>query len=290
MPVESLPSATQQESRNQIHHPPRFLAKDSLEVDDCCPHFLAQDLNNEACALIERKNNIPQAIRILEKALELSKWNLCDEDRMETTPASMCQESRLDAVIFHEDDDDSRNNIHTQAGIKRRFRQETTEDQEVERYIHRKLFRVNKVCIQERYYMGMTLVVMILWNLAIAHQLLAVSTPTTDVDSVQYRTMLLDRALKLYELCILAHNSCECSDGAGLRLKMLVMNNLGEIHWTAGSPTKHRMCVDYLLRGMMFMVDGGHAWLRPEETDGIYRNIQATPGTELQRKVHAGAA
>mmetsp|Transcript_5735 Transcript_5735/g.14329 ORF Transcript_5735/g.14329 Transcript_5735/m.14329 type:complete len:300 (-) Transcript_5735:127-1026(-) len=299
MSVRSHPTATRQEPRaHQALYSPRFLAVDPLAEDnDLLQHYLAQDLNNEACALIDGDENLPQAIQILEKALQLSDRDPTKggrteaQQRRQQQPSSSHEDATtLDAVLGE---------AMNRSERCRREEPPTFDDREVERYVHRELLFVNEACIRERRYMGTTLTAVILFNLAIAHHLLAMSVPVIydndndDFGSAMRRMELLDRALKLYELCVMVHNhrECRCSDGASLRLKMLVTNNLGEIHATTGSLTRTGMCHEYLLRGLMFMVDGGREWLNPEEIDGMYRNMQSTPSrSELQRNVHAATA
>lgn len=298
---------TQQQMSSQLRqtpaapsHSPLFLAtQDPLRV--AAHHFLAQDLNNEACALIERKKNYAQAIRILKKALQLSQWGQSGEEGMTEIQLGPFEHCSLDAVLFHNDAKHDQSPT-AQSGVKQKIHRQTPtfDDQESERFLHRQPLRVNQICIQGNYYMGLNLTVMILFNLAIAHQLLAMSTPAIFLDA---RIEFLDKALSIYELTNKAHNSCGCSESAGLRLKMLVMNNLGEIHRMSGNPKKYQMCLEYIMRGVMFILHGHHDKLNfligrhvlsSKEIDGIYRNMQEDSSSEMVQvfggQIHAGVA
>lgn len=251
-------------------------------------HFVAQDLNNEACSLISMGESIPQAIRKLSKAMELSNE---DDTDMEMAIWEHCS---LDASIFWKAEDDGFYGKNTRASRLPKNPIASVEH-EGKGFVYRRPLRVCETCIQERHYIGATLTVMILFNLGMAHQLLATSIPPT-WPAFDKRMENMNKSLNLYELCIHAHNNCGCSDAAGLRLKMLVTNNLSQIHKLCGSPKRHRMCLEYLLRGMMFVAhgrDGGVAYdyelLSPEEKDGIYQNIQSTSFL-YGKQIHAGAA
>jgi hypothetical protein len=270
----------------------------SCMVEGChSSHFVAQDLNNEACSLISRVENLPQSIRILTKALELSKWGLPDEDDtdMDIEPPCSWEHCSLDAIIFSKAEDDASDDKNTRASPLPKNPFASAAEREEKRFVYRRPLRVSETCIQESHYMGATLTVMILFNLGIAHQLLATSIPST-WSTFNTRMTSMNKALQIYELCIHAHNDCGCSEAAGLRLKLLVMNNLGEIHKLCGSPTKHRMCLEYLLRGIMFVAHGREGevvydfeLLSPEEIDDIYQNIQSSSFL-FGKNINAGAA
>jgi hypothetical protein len=272
------------------------------------PHFLAQDLNNEASSLLVKGENLPQAIRLLSKALELSKWNLRQHDEQTSIEQSCsCEHCSLDACLVHQIEADAphrnKNSFAASTGrcgaglpyLRNSKQTNPACNNEDEKYVYRRPLTVSDTCIRESHFMGTTLTVMILFNLALAHQLLATSIPST-FDTFKTKINTLNKSLKLYELCIHAHNDCECTDTSSLRLKLLVINNLSEIHRLAGEPTKHRMCVDYLLRAMMFVAHGcggkldfDYEVLEPEEIDGIYRNMQSS-SVSLGNNVQAAAA
>lgn len=259
----------------------------SMEEEPNSPHFLAQDLNNEASALIAKSKKIPYAIKLLTRALELSRCIPDDEDENDSNTESSCECERgsLDACLFQDN--------HYQARKRSRYQKHV--DSDGDSFVFRRPLRVSQTTIQEKHYMGSTLTVMILFNLALAHQLLGMAIPSA-WPTYEDRFQNMDRALKLYELCIHASDGCECSDAASLRLKLLVMNNLSQIHKISGIPKKYRMCLEFLLRAMMFVAHGHEGeWdmdyqiLTPFEIDAIYRNMQSS-SVLMGKEVHAAAA
>ena len=261
------------------------------EQDSYSPHFLAQNLNNEASTLIAKSQNVPHAIKLLTKALELSRWSPDDEDENDSSTEPTCS---LDSCLFQEDED-----TYYQSGKRYRSQRDQQQpkliDNDKDGFVFRLPLRVSQITIQENHYMGSALTVMILFNLALAHQLLGMAIPSA-WPTFQDRFQNMDRALRLYELCIHASDGCNCSDGANLRLKLLVMNNLSQIHKLSGFPKKYRMCLEFLLRAMMFVAHGHEGeWdmdyqiLTPFEIDAIYRNMQSS-SVLMGKEVHAAAA
>ena len=250
------------------------------------PHSQAQALNNEAASLIARKEDLPQAITILTKALLLSQTST-----NENKPSS-CADCSLDACFIYEDEDDTKSN--TRHPLQRQS--STSACHEDRGFVYDRPLRVHQTCIEESHYMGANLIMMILFNLAMAHQLLAISIPQSDGYSAIIKTASMEKSLRLYDICVVhAHNNCGYSGRDGLRLKMVVLNNLGEIHRMSKDTTKHYMCQEYMLRVLMFVAHGNSGGrdtacdLLPSKViDGFYHNIHSSP--ELFGTMHAGAA
>jgi len=281
----------------------------SVEQELYSPHFLAQDLNNEASALLCKERDIPRAIKLLVRALELSRWSPPDEDDSSSDDAPCaCEHCSLDSCLFLEEGDDLNSDYqfynfdgmhaYHRAGKRTRLQrdqQRKNQPDEKDGFVYRRPLRVSSTCMLENHYMGSTLTVMILFNLALAHQLLGMSIPS-NWPQFEDRLQSMDKALKLYELCTHACPACNGSDAAGLRLKLLVMNNISQIHKLMGFPKKHRRCLEYLLRALMFISHGREGgWdhdflvLTPLEMESIYRNIQSS-SVLLGKEVHAAAA
>lgn len=262
------------------------------------PHFLAQDLNNEAAALIARGEDIENAIQLLVRALELSRWS--PENENDAQAPCSCESCSLDASLFHGDED--YNNDYEKPRNKRQRTRSQPEKQNCEStidekkgFVYRRPLRVSQTSIFDRHYMGTTLTVMVLFNLGLAHQLLGMSIPS-EWATFEEKMQNMDKALKLYELCVHACPDCNCSDAAGLRLKLLVMNNLSQIHKLSGYPKKYRMCLEYLMRALMFVSHGREGgWdhdyeiLTAGEIDAIYCNMQSS-SVLIGKQVHAAAA
>ncbi len=260
-----------------------------MEEESNSHHFLAQDLNNEASALIAKSKSIPYAIKLLTRAIELSRLDPEHEDEDEndsnTNTSCDCERCSLDSCLFQDD--------YYRHQRDQQYQKHVVNESDC--IVFRRPLRVSQTIIQEKHYMGSTLTVMILFNLALAHQLLGMAIPSA-WPTYEDRFENMDRALKLYELCIHATDGCNCSDAASLRLKLLVMNNLSQIHKLSGFPKKYRLCLEFLLRAMMFVAHGHEGeWdldyqiLTPFEIDAIYRNMQSS-SVLMGKEVHAAAA
>jgi tetratricopeptide (TPR) repeat protein len=150
-------------------------------------------------------------------------------------------------------------------------------------YVYTNALQVCPESILLGHNMGVTLSLIIIFNLALAHHLMGIHGPTTATNQ-EADTKLLTKALQLYELayqlhvdeaqaaaaavppCTLHHHVQEEEEEyledadsrrmAMLRFTMIVSNNLGEIHRVARNPYKHQLCLQHLLSTIMYMVDG----------------------------------
>lgn len=104
-------------------------------------------------------------------------------------------------------------------------------------YVYREPLMVSLTCIQEEHDMGVTLSLVVLFNLALAYQL---------VDC-------LEKAQKLYELCY--QLQVEQDPQSSLWFTMCLANNLSEIHRRQGNHERMNLCLQHLLSTTMYMVD-----------------------------------
>lgn len=166
-------------------------------------------------------------------------------------------------------------------------------------FVYRCPILVNKQCIEEMHDMGITLSLIIVFNLALAHHLKAIETSSSSSSSSttmnSNNLKALQQALQLYELAYQLHcgyiqqseseseisynsnnnnNNDQYDRSIGsLRFTMIVSNNLGEIHHAAGNTEKHTMCLQHLLSAIMYMVDSNLVVLDSNEMDGFYSNV-----------------
>lgn len=180
-------------------------------------------------------------------------------------------------------------------------------------FVYRRLLLVNNRSIEEDHFMGATLSLIIIFNLALAHHLMSIDI--TNNESLASSTTIgycstnnkklnaLQRALKLYELAYQLHikyieHLSQCNtltttdddddddedDGNGnhtkrititLHLTMIFSNNLGQIHRVAGNTKKHIMCLQHLLNNIMYMGQQSQHVnvLDSKEFDGFFHNI-----------------
>ena len=126
--------------------------------------------------------------------------------------------------------------------------------------------------------MGVTLILIIHFNLALAHHLLYLEADTesgiTDFDKERY----FEKAVQLYELAYRSH-----LDHGNLRLAMLVSNNLGQIHRVAGNQTEHELWLHNLLRVFVCVVEWDlvDTVLDQTEFDGLCHNVSPTMLTSI---------
>mmetsp|Transcript_22910 Transcript_22910/g.48752 ORF Transcript_22910/g.48752 Transcript_22910/m.48752 type:complete len:327 (+) Transcript_22910:105-1085(+) len=287
----------------------------SLEEDHPHPHHLAQLLNNHAAFLMVDENDYKGAINLLSRAIELSKWDDCWDDCDSSTDGNtieyLCEHCTLEASLFNAIE---KNDLHYSNYTATSSQNETF-------YVYHQPLLVSQCSIDEGHWMGDTLSFIILFNLALAHQLEASTIVTINLNgnfaettivktnAATYRTQALEKAVKLYKLSIDLHDDCirqqqcqhgcECNNRCTLRLKLIVLNNLGEVHRLAGNTTKYEMSMEFLLKAMMYashghvggydndssssinsrhagVVYGNQTLLTPEEVDGFFRNIQSS--------------
>merc|ERR1712146_639104 len=61
-----------------------------------------------------------------------------------------------------------------------------------------------------------------------------------------------------------------------LRLSMIVLNNLSEIHRVVGNPSKYRLCMDRLLSSILYVTDRGLVdtlFDDPNDFEGFAKNV-----------------
>jgi len=158
---------------------------------------------------------------------------------------------------------------------------------------------VNQQCIEDRHFMGITLSLIILFNLALAHHLLAIAElekkdNTRTNCSPPNNLKRLHQALRIYEFAYGLYQDYkdqpfknnDDEEGArstdyfhraagNVKLTMIVSNNIGEIHRVVGDPLKHKRSLQHLLSLMMFVIDDKSDLivLDSKEMDGFYHNL-----------------
>merc|ERR1711907_97700 len=126
---------------------------------------------------------------------------------------------------------------------------------------HRPLF-VNRESIEENHFMGVTLVWILLFNLALAHHLMYLEGGGDDNENEKY----FRKAVKLYELAYQSHldytsdddketGDDDDDDYGSLRFAVIVSNNVGQIHRVAGNTSESEECLQHLLRVIMYVVE-----------------------------------
>jgi tetratricopeptide (TPR) repeat protein len=257
----------------------------SLKKESYPPHLLAQRQNNRGVAMLVA-GRYDEAITTLVKALKLSeanaKWEpcnckLCSLDAclsMSQTGPPLVQSKDSPSLI-------NKTNSAIQCAECSADDEATSSDyDEAAGFVYRRPIRVHANSIKEGHNMGVVLSLIIIFNLALAHQLSAIAhhrSSSSSSSSSPDKRRLLQKAVQLYELAYQLHldEHQECDDFErveSLRFTMIISNNLGEIHRIVGSKRKHEMCLRHLLQLMMYVVDSQIGSVDSIELDGFFRN------------------
>ena len=226
--------------------------------------MFVQQLNNSAAMCIEI-GQYDRAIASLAKALRLSELHVDNQ----TKDACLCHDCSLDGCISY-----SENTPYASVPIATNNTANTTS-------IYRRPIRVTSRSILEGHIVGSTLFLIIIFNLAMAHHLRAVTT-TSSEEACQAK---LKNTLKLYELAnswqhrdnceecdsedddelMYVSDSDNCSEQEhqqqqqqsyhSIRFNMIIYNNLSHIHQSLSDNVKHREYLQRLLSTIMQVVD-----------------------------------
>jgi hypothetical protein len=147
-------------------------------------------------------------------------------------------------------------------------------------YIYRQPILVTPQSIHQGHSMGMTLQLILTFNLALVHHLIVSQSKTICGSSLR-------RVLKLYELAYLCQvEEHENDQLVSIRFSMILANNLGEIYRVVGDRSKYVQCLQQLLSTMMFLMACTEDNNGGVEMDGFRRN---TSQLILQAKCAAAA-
>jgi hypothetical protein len=300
----------------------------------------AKMLNNKASFLIAESKYEEGAV-LLKKALKAIEWDLSSTNNIQekTTICKYCGlESFLAITSENEDDsfdsyyhhhhhhhDEEQHHHHQHKKVnkdphhddaKMNYDSKSNSNGSSTRnngFIYRRPFLVHDKCIKEMHSMGNALLLIILFNLALAYHLKITESNTRanfNMDSTSGNSnssgnnnntslIVLRKALQLYgaayQRLLLIHydddddsnnHSHRVNSNGLLRLTMIISNNLGEIHRFIGNAHKRKMCLQHLLSTIMLLVDYNSnynlvndndlvALLNSTEMDGFYYNVSS---------------
>lgn len=282
------------------------LTSNNMKQDATYPlHDQAKILNNRAAYQVTNGNH-QEGINLLTIALKLNDRSRSSEaDHM----LCSCHLSSLQSCRMLEKDNERQHYQHATTDdypySTRQFRKEDSckhpnrsyngnkrqpigtgndDDDDNAGFVYRRLLLVHDDNIYENHYMGSTLSLIILFNLALTHHLLSIDNVTNNIDcdllDIRYKS--LKTALKLYELAhqlhidiiddqqklrLLSnmmvdtnttndnHNNADDNDAVvSLHLTMIITNNLGQIHRVAGNTGRYEMCLQHLLGLIMYNI------------------------------------
>jgi len=218
---------------------------------------LTHRLNDRGAKLLGA-GKYEEAINMLVQALKL--WEQVADD--ETCP---CRHCALEECIIKTLPDSSPLRRHTP--LKSAFCQPVASEEQAcheldseDRFIYKRPIYAPSKFMQKDHFPGITLSLIIILNLAMAHHLSAIQH--------NHCRKRLQKALQLYEL---AHQLQLEEEIYSPRATMIIANNVGEIHRAVHNYNKHSMCLQHLLSTMMYMIDC-RIPVSSIELEGFFRN------------------
>jgi len=167
-------------------------------------------------------------------------------------------------------------------------------------FVYSRPILVNQHSINEGHFMGITLSLIILFNLSLAHHLLTIEELKKEKDDTNKGETGRTRAqqsLQLYQLAYQLHqdyiqyqqpytattnNSSSENENnehnrsvSSLKFTMIISNNIGEIHHIVGNHILYKKCLHHLLSLIMYLVDNNVDVLDLSEMDGFYHNVSS---------------
>jgi tetratricopeptide (TPR) repeat protein len=215
------------------------------------PSLMAQLLNDEAALLIQQ-GNCEQAITHLIKALRLY------EEVADSYEACTCHHCRLESCIarskrtpMQEDSlcglcHDELEDIHGMPNLGG--------------YIYSQPIFCAPTFSHEGHHPGVTLMMIIIFNLALAHHLVSILPSqhsrffpfSSSKSDLQARQKCLSKALQLYELFYQLQMERQIFSTQAM---LAVANNVGEIHRFVGNQDKYELCLQHLMSCIMLVVE-----------------------------------
>jgi hypothetical protein len=235
--------------------------------EDHCPRdLLAKRLNNQAASCIET-GRYDRAVSNLVKALSLVTHQIGNTIATTTCTCKHC--CLEECISFSQDKYPARRSRRQKTrGALSSTCEEDSDDEE--RFIYRQPIRITPQSMMQEeeghHYMGVTLPLILSFNLALAHHLNALDSSSISLMNV------LQGILKLYEIAYILHDEekkqeqergnnqqqAGSSSSSSIGFHMILANNLGEIHRMAGNHLKHATCLQLLLSATMYIVDCGN--------------------------------
>jgi hypothetical protein len=140
----------------------------------------------------------------------------------------------------------------------------SSNEEESDPYMYRQAIHIPLTILLESNFQASIMVsVMIIFNIALAHQLSAVGS---DDQQLKLRT-----AAKLYELGFSLERDENFENNSSILFTLATVNNLGLIHHKLNDGETANKCFEYLLSTMMFLIDCGEGNVC--ELDGFLRNV-----------------
>jgi len=261
-------------------------------------HNLAKVLNNRAAHVITTMGNHEEGINLLAKALKLTERSIMLESsskKDQQVPCSCKFCSFESCLVLSEERKHQSSHYQEEKAAE--------EDNDGIGFVYRRLLLIDDYNINKNHYMGSTLSLVIIFNLALTHHLMGTreSSSPSNTTNLTKNNKLLQHAVKFYELAYQLHvnhteqqslhtynnNDYMMDDDdhehdnnnravvVSLRLTMIVANNLGQIHRVVGNSNKYTLWLQHLLSSIMYVGQQlvPNAVLNSTEFDGLIRNV-----------------
>lgn len=220
--------------------------------------LLAQALNEEGAFCIE-VGNYDAAIATLTRAFHNAEECISVENSF--APCGPCAYCSLEECMAYSD----RYYSYRAFENKEHLLQVSSNSCD-EGFIYQNPIRIIPEGPKHGHRMGMTLPLIVVFNLALAQHLKAIQEKEITKERLQ-------KVMQLYETAYRwQREERGASQLSSLRFTMVISNNLGEIHRAVNNHTKHQLCLQHLLSIMMFAVDTLHENDRSLDLDGFLRN------------------
>ena len=151
----------------------------------------------------------------------------------------------------------------------------SSNEEESDQYMYRQAIHI-PLTVEFNYQASIMVSVMIIFNLALAHQLSAVGS-----DKKQSK---LRKAAKLYELSFTLERDGNFESN-NILFALATMNNLGLIHHTMNYGETANKCFEHLLSTMMVLIDCGECNVC--ELDGFLRNVSNLISEHAVQQLHS---
>eukprot|EP00934_Nitzschia_sp_Nitz4_P002543 Nitzschia sp. Nitz4//scaffold100_size80364//35197//35994//NITZ4_005343-RA/size80364-processed-gene-0.53-mRNA-1//-1//CDS//3329532091//2533//frame0 len=115
-------------------------------------------------------------------------------------------------------------------------------------YLYRRPIFLPSNAMSDAHEMGFVLPMILTFNLALSHHLKCLQDDALKGHS-------LERVLRLYELLFRWQIEVEAVQVDSVAFTLVISNNLGEIHRVLSNQEKHQLCLEHLLKTVMYMVD-----------------------------------
>jgi hypothetical protein len=255
-------------------------------MDDSQRLLAIVKLNNRGAFQIETRQ-YGNAVLTLTEAIFLSKQVVaqyrvegCSQDAQSTQSSEECYFSQCMQCPYRYADKASPPPLisHKSASFRDQPSTENDEEGEISEFVYRHPIRIPRQAIKHSFQFNIATSIMVIFNLALAHQLYATEDETLS-------SHLFEKSAKLYECAfsLLLQQDFE----SNVLFLLATVNNLGQAHRSLDqSGETATKCFQHVLSILMFLVDSDEG----EKTPSFEGFLRSTSHLVLQEDCYAAAA